>query len=108
MNLMIKKVNQYTVISPVGEIDLYTVAQLRKEIYEVIEAGNKSIVFDLSGLEQIDSSGIALFANLQMKLKTYDGRMYLFKVKENMMSVLKLASLDSYFTILNSDEEFLH
>jgi anti-sigma B factor antagonist len=45
-------------VRPVGELDLATVPVLSAQVAELRQAGCKHLVFDLSELEFIDSSGL--------------------------------------------------
>jgi anti-sigma B factor antagonist len=45
-------------VRPVGELDIATVPVLSAQVAELVEAGCRSLIFDLSELEFIDSSGL--------------------------------------------------
>jgi anti-anti-sigma factor len=46
-----------------GELDMVSVDRIRPVIEEVLGAGSERLVFDVSGLEFMDSSGIALLVS---------------------------------------------
>jgi anti-anti-sigma factor len=48
------------VITVVGEIDIDTVDELRSAVSHAVEEGATGLVFDLSGVAFMDSSGIAV------------------------------------------------
>ncbi|MCB1307252.1 MAG: STAS domain-containing protein [Leptospiraceae bacterium] len=95
----------HTIIALKGEVDLYGVGDLKKELMKYIEENKDSInslAIDMSQLKYMDSSGIALMANLQKKVKAQGGKFYLLAVNEDIMNVLRLSALDSFFNIHES------
>jgi anti-anti-sigma factor len=50
-------------VIPAGELDLRTVAQLREQLDELLNAGFTRLVIDLRKLEFMDSSGLSLLLN---------------------------------------------
>ena len=50
-----------------GELDMVSVERVRPVVEEVLAAGNDRLVFDVSGLEFMDSSGIALLVSATRK-----------------------------------------
>jgi anti-anti-sigma factor len=53
----------------------------------------------------MDSSGIALLANLHKKMKSTGNTFALLSVTNDIMAILRLSSLDSFFTIYSSEDE---
>lgn len=51
----------HVVVHPKGELDLATVPQVDRQVEELVAAGFKRIVLDLSGLSFVDSTGLRLF-----------------------------------------------
>ena len=93
---------RHEVVSLTGEVDLYCVGDLKKELIQHIDQNReriKSLVIDMTALKYMDSSGIALMANLQKKLKAIGAKMYLVSVNSDIMNVLRLSALDSFFSI---------
>ncbi|MCE9500692.1 MAG: STAS domain-containing protein [Leptospira sp.] len=105
MEFSIKDKNNYKVISLNGELDLSSTPTLKKEIYNLIDTGFKFIVIDMMNLKGMDSSGIALLANVKKKLKAEDGNFALLNVSLEILTLLRFSSLDKFFTILGSESE---
>jgi anti-anti-sigma factor len=51
-------------VTPSGELDLATVAELREQVEELLAAGFEQLVIDLRGLSFMDASGLRLFLGL--------------------------------------------
>lgn len=92
---------KHKIIKLSGEVDLYCVGDLKKDLIKAIEEDDKilSVAMDMQDLTYMDSSGIALMANIQKKMKARGGKLYLICVNEDIMNVLRLSALDSFFSI---------
>jgi anti-sigma B factor antagonist len=81
-----------------GEVDLSWSQQVRKAVLDALSTG-KPVAVDLSGVEYIDSSGIAAlvegFQQARGKKQTFG----LLKISKPVLSVLKLARLDRVFVL---------
>lgn len=93
------------VVSLSGKVDLYSVTSLRKELTDYIDKGVKSLAIDMNGLSYMDSSGIALLAAIQKKVKAMGAAFALVSVPEDILNVLKVAALDKFFRIVKKIED---
>ena len=83
---------------------IYTASKVKKEITQIIDEEEcESVVFDMSEVQHMDSSGIALLANIQKKMKSGGNKFALLAPTNDIMGVLKLSSLDSFFTIYQNE-----
>ncbi len=92
---------KYTVLELSGEIDLNESPIARKEILKVINQG-KNLLVDLSGVEYIDSSGVASLVEGFQTARANRLLFALYGVSPSAMQVLQISRLDSVFTIYNS------
>jgi anti-sigma B factor antagonist len=105
MKVDIKDYKGVKVITPSGDIDMYSSPLLRKELLNLV---NKKVVYllvDLSGISYIDSSGIATFVEGLKGMMTYGGRLKFFGIPERVMEILSFAKLDRVFEIYESIED---
>jgi len=92
------------IIEIFGDVDLYNVSELKQAIFEIVEKdGVESLVIDMSETNYLDSSGIGALVAGQKKIKARGGKFALMKIKEDVLNVLKLATLDQFFTIYEDD-----
>lgn len=107
MGYTVRTKGEHTIVAIDGEVDLYSVAGLRKEILKLIDDDISSLVIDMANLRYMDSSGIALMANLQKKMKANKGKdtFALLNVNGDIMEVLKLAALENFFIIYESEAQ---
>ena len=90
----------YAIVRLNGEVDLYRSPEARSVILNCLGEGKHTLV-DLSGVEYIDSSGVAsLVEGLQMA-RDKGLQFGLLGVSNTALNVLRLARLDSVFTLYN-------
>ncbi len=86
-------------IAVAGEVDLYTSPELRSAIIKAVPATDAGLEVELSGVDYMDSSGVATlvegFKSTREKSKTF----VLLRPSPSVMKVLELARLDSVFEI---------
>lgn len=96
---------EYTVIALTGEIDLYYSPHAREQILKHLGDGQHVLV-DLSGVEYIDSSGVASLVEGYQLAKENGRKFGLIGVSQAAMQVLQLARLDKVFPIRDSVASF--
>lgn len=86
-----------------GELELATVPVLRQQLESVEEGGAEVIVVDMSGLEFIDSTGIALLIDSDRRLNENGNRFLLIRSESPAVArVLKLTELDRRLRFVDS------
>ena len=94
----VRTAGNFTIIALKGEIDMQYSPQARKLILDSLDRGLPMLV-ELSCVTYMDSSGVAsLVEGLQLAKKRKLG-FALAGVSQPVMNVLRLARLDSVFTI---------
>jgi anti-sigma B factor antagonist len=91
----------------VGEVDMFSSPEARKEIGNLVKMKIQRIVVDLTGVSYMDSSGVAtLIEGLQMCHK-YDGTLVVAGLRQNVREVFELTKLDKIFKIYEDAETAL-
>jgi anti-sigma B factor antagonist len=93
-----RRVAGTAVVTLQGEIDLQNSPDLRKELLACL-AECQEVVVDLSGVDYIDSSGIAGLVEAYQTARRKKSGFSLAAVSPAAMRVLKLARLDEVFII---------
>lgn len=96
---------QHKILLLEGALDIYTAPGLKKEIHKIIDEGVDSLVVDMVHINLLDSSGIALLANIKKRLQSEEKQFYLMNVQSDVMVILKLSSLDNFFQILTNETD---
>jgi anti-sigma B factor antagonist len=107
MKLDIKKEERgnVTVGRLAGSLDATTAYVLKAEIEELLEQRKLNVVFDLEGLELIDSSGVGAIVSLFKRVRTLQGDVKLACINGQPAEIFKLLRLDKAFQIFASVDE---
>ncbi len=80
-------------------------AELEKLIAQLTDAGARNLVFDLSGVERIDSTGIGKFIDTYGRLRKSGGQMRLAGAEGAVREAFRLTRLDTVFSFYPSVEQ---
>ena len=100
MNYPEKTEKDVLIISVSGEIDLENSGNLRQQTHRALD-DNKAVSIDMSAVNYIDSSGIAVLIESKQRAVEGSKEFKIVKPSEAVVSVLKLAKLISFFEIIN-------
>lgn len=89
-----------------GDVDLQSSPEARKVLLQCV-GQNKSVLVDLSGVDYIDSSGIASMVEALQTARKGGQDLLLVSLSEAAMRVLELARLDKVFTVCATLEDGL-
>jgi anti-sigma B factor antagonist len=70
-----------------------------------VDAGNKKVLFNLTDLKFINSTGLGMLMTALARVRNAGGEMYLCNVPDMMTKILKMMKLDSTFLIASSEAE---
>ena len=95
-----KTENDILIISVTGDVDLENSDGLRDQVSNALDA-NTAVSLDMSEVSYIDSSGVAALIESRQKADEGGKDFKLLKPSESVVSVLKMAKLDTFFVIEN-------
>ena len=90
-----------------GEVDLHASPALRAELHTLAKEKAPIVVADLSGVQYIDSSGLATLVEYVRDSKPFGGKIALFGLQPKVKMVFELVRLNELFTIADSKESAL-
>ena len=105
MNISTRKKGNHLIVALAGELNLYNVGEVKNQITTTIGSDTSSLVMDFKDLKYIDSSGICLMAQLKKKYSAGSGKFALMGVSKEVMDVLRITALDSFFTFISSEDK---
>lgn len=105
MEIYSRDFNLHKLLVPNGDIDYFTVGELKNAVFKLIEEKTKSIVIDLKKVEYIDSSGFGLIVTACRAMNNYNGKLGLMNVRDDIMALLKLATFNTIMDIYKSEKE---
>ena len=95
------------VIAPEGRVDSASSSELERLVVSRIEAGEKRLVLDLSGVEYISSAGLRVLLMAAKRLKGPPGGLVLCGIGPSVRTVLELAGFLPLFAVEARREEAL-
>ncbi len=91
--------NQTGILALEGEVDLHRASEIRETIAGYIERKVPRLLIDLTKVNYIDSSGLALFIETLQRVQAYRGTFGLFGLGDSVRTILHVACLDQVFAI---------
>ncbi len=105
MEMQVRDIGKHRVVAISGELDLYNVGKLKKQLLPILKEDPTSMVVDLKELKYMDSSGIALMAHCRKKVLEKGGEFFLMSVGDDIRNVLRLAALEDFFNFLEGEDQ---
>lgn len=99
MQLTIGRPADVTTISLTGRFDAFEVDAFGQAVLDLIEASTTEICVDLSGVQFIDSSGLAELVRAMKRCRSVGGDLTLQAPSDAVRVILELTRLDSAFDI---------
>lgn len=98
-------VNDVTVCSLNGEININTSPDLRKVFDDLISKKATKVVLSLGEVSYIDSSGLATLIEMLRRMKKYDGKLRLCGLSDKIRSLFEITKLTKLFEMFGTEEE---
>ncbi len=103
-----KKKNHTLVIKMDGRlVGEFQTINLNDELKELIEDKYYRIIFDMSELEYINSTGLNFFLKVLTKVRKFDGEVVLCSLNKLLLELMVTTKLNSFFTIVDNVDEAL-
>jgi len=88
-----------------GEIDLHASPELRDRLQECAKAKTPLLLLDFTGVDYIDSSGLATLIEYVREIGGFGGRLELFGLQKKVRTIFDLVRLNELFVITDTAEE---
>ena len=82
-----------------GSLDVLTAPELMPTIDQIVEQKRPRVTVDLSGLDIIDSSGVAVLVKLYKGVRTAGGTLEVTGARDQPLAIFKLLRMDKVFSI---------
>lgn len=99
-DLQVADIDGWSVISPVGELDLASAPQVRQLGVQLVADGARQVVLDLGGVDFVDSMGLAVLVGLRKRLAAVGGELRVARPGDQARRVLGLTGLDLVVEVL--------
>jgi anti-sigma B factor antagonist len=84
----------WSVVAPVGELDLASVPRLRQEVLNLLGAGGRDVVLDLGAVDFIDSVGLGGVVAVAKRVRSAGGQFRVARPDPRVWEVFTLVGLD--------------
>lgn len=101
----IEDVEDGVCVQIVGDIDLSCSPDLRVELLQVAAKKPARLLLDLTGVEYMDSSGVATLVEALQVQKKASAALILFGLQPKVRSIFEIARLDMVFKIVADRQE---
>jgi len=101
--LLGKKVGEDSLVVIIeGSVDTYNSQDFNNTIIKLYDANIKNLIFDMSDLMYISSTGVGVFVSLLIELKKKNINLFLYKVRDKVYEIFKLLGFISQFNIIDN------
>jgi anti-sigma B factor antagonist len=92
-------------VDVVGEVDLSTAPELKEALGEVIDAGARGVLVDLSDATFIDSTTLGVLMGAVKRLRPAGGELTIVCRDPNIRKIFEITLLDRIFNIFETVDE---
>ena len=105
IDIQVSSKDDFKVIKPTGDLDVYTVGSLRDAIGEMIEEGSTKVVVDLDGVPFMDSSGLGALMGGVRRLRESGGDLAIACTREQHLKLFTITGFGEGVSIAPTVEE---
>ena len=99
----IRQVGSVTIVDITGNIVFGETTALRSVTRDLMSKGFKTIVFNLSDVDHIDSSGVSCVVGTYTSVRNQGGDLKLLSPTKKVRDLLRFTNLDAIFEILGDE-----
>ena len=107
MSFEVSKNDDVTLIEVEGQLIVGNRQELKQQVLEQLEEGDRKFVIDFAETGYIDSSGLGVLVSLSKKIREQGGELRLSSLNEDLRTLFELTKLDTLFRIADDKEQAL-
>lgn len=88
-----------------GEIDIFSSADVKTQLTQLMEEKAADMRVDCKQLEYIDSTGLGALVGVLKNVKGHGKTLYLSSVKPNILKLFRITNLDKVFVLEEGAED---
>ncbi|WP_428261897.1 STAS domain-containing protein [Haliangium sp.] len=92
-------VGDETTLQISGKLDVLTAPEMAPLIEELVTEQRRKVTVDLSGLDLIDSSGVAAIVGLYKRVRASGGQVTVSGARDQPLAIFKLLRMDKVFNL---------
>jgi anti-sigma B factor antagonist len=95
----VQRSDKATTLAVRGSLDINTAPHVADEVDRIINEKPKTVIVDLSGLDLIDSSGVAALVKLYKGVRSAGGLITISGARDQPLAIFKLLRMDKVFNL---------
>jgi anti-anti-sigma factor len=107
MEIIKKKEDEVLIVSVNGRLDAVSSPDFDKEISQLMDAGELTLVFDLNELQYISSAGLRSFLMIAKKIKSTSGKIALASLQDIVKQVFEVSGFNQILPVFDSVDKAL-
>jgi len=107
MGFRVSRNGEVTLVEVEGQLIVGNRQELKQQVLDQLEAGDRKFVIDFSNTGYIDSSGLGVLVSLSKKIREQGGELRLSSLNEDLRTLFELTKLDTLFRIADSKDKAL-
>ncbi|MGL1863079.1 MAG: STAS domain-containing protein [Pseudodesulfovibrio sp.] len=105
MGMIESKENGITILAVDGNLDAEGTQIMEEKVVGLLEGGETSLLFDFSGLDYINSSGLRVLVLAYQRLKKTSGKVAICGIKDYIQEVFEVSGYDKIFPLYTTKED---
>lgn len=79
---------------------------LRDALFDLVQSRSEPrVAIEMSKIDYLSSSGVAILVGLKRRIETRDGKIVLYRLQQIVRDLLHVMKLDRYFVIVDDEEQ---
>lgn len=99
LSIDIQEREHHSIIFVQGEVDVYTVEQLKKSLIPLTEETENLVEVNLDGVRYMDSTGLGILIGAWKSAKKHHSHLKLVQLNNRLMRLFKVTGLDQMMDI---------
>lgn len=105
MEFIESKQNDINIFKIIGNLDMLNAGILKERLKDFFSKNETKFIFELGGVNFIDSSGFGLIMSLNEKLSESGGGLRIAKVSKTIRQIFKISKISSVIQVFETTEE---
>jgi anti-sigma B factor antagonist len=107
MGFRVLQNGEVTLVEVDGQLIVGNRQELKQQVLDRLEGGDRKFVIDFANTGYIDSSGLGVLVSLSKKIREQGGELRLSSLNEDLRTLFELTKLDTLFRIADTKEKAL-
>jgi anti-sigma B factor antagonist len=103
----VSRTGEVTLVEVEGQLIVGNRQELKQQVLEQLETGDRKFVIDFANTGYIDSSGLGVLVSLSKKIREQGGELRLSSLNEDLRTLFELTKLDTLFRIADNKDKAL-